>query len=88
MFVPAYTKVVKRKVQLSPKFYFFDTGIVNYLLHRDYLKRGTVEYGHEFEHLIILELAAYLDYTESDKKLSFWHTQNNFTYFKVEDIVE
>lgn len=77
MFVPAYTKVVKRKVQLSPKFYFFDTGIVNYLLYRDYLKRGTVEYGHEFEHLIILELAAYLDYTESDKKLSFWHTQNN-----------
>ena len=77
MFLPAYTKVLKRKVQLSPKFYYFDTGITNYLLHRGRLTRGTSEYGHAFEHLIIQELAAYLDYTESDKKLSFWHTLNN-----------
>jgi predicted AAA+ superfamily ATPase len=77
MFLPAYTKVLKRKVQLSPKFYYFDTGITNHLLHRGRLTRGTSEYGHAFEHLIIQELAAYLDYTESDKKLSFWHTLNN-----------
>ena len=77
MFLPAYTKVLKRKVQLSPKFYYFDTGITNHLLHRGRLSRGTSEYGHAFEHLIIQELAAYLDYTESDKKLSFWHTLNN-----------
>ena len=76
-FVPAYTKVVKRKVQVSPKFYFFDIGIVNYLLHRDGLKQGTVEFGHAFEHLIIQEILSYLDYFESAKKLSFWHTQNN-----------
>jgi predicted AAA+ superfamily ATPase len=77
MFMPAYSKVIKRKVQVAPKFYFFDVGITNYLLHRNKLKRGTAEYGHAFEHLIIQELAAYLDYTESEKKLSFWHTLNN-----------
>ena len=77
MFVPAYTKVMKRKVQLSPKFYFFDVGITNHLLHRKKLERGTAEYGHAFEHLIIQELVAYIDYAESDKKLSFWHTLNN-----------
>lgn len=77
MFVPAYTKVVKRKVQSSPKFYYFDTGIANYLLHRGNLTRGTAEYGHAFEHLIIQELAAYLNYTESEKRLTFWHTLNN-----------
>ena len=77
MFVPAYTKVMKRKVQLSPKFYYFDVGITNYLLHRKKLERGTAEYGHAFEHLIVQELAAYIDYAESDKKLSFWHTLNN-----------
>lgn len=76
-FVPAYTKVVKRKVQVAPKFYFFDIGIVNYLLHRNELKQGTAEYGHVFEHLIIQEIQSYLDYSESTKKLSFWHTQNN-----------
>ncbi len=77
MFVPAYTKVIKRKVQLAPKFYFFDVGVTNYLLRREKLQRGTAEYGHAFEHFIIQELVAWLDYTESGKKLSYWHTQNN-----------
>lgn len=77
MFVPAYTKVIKRKVQVAPKFYYFDVGLTNYLLRRNNVKRGTVEYGHAFEHLIIQELVAYLDYYDSMKKLSFWHTLNN-----------
>ncbi|MBP5367834.1 MAG: ATP-binding protein [Bacteroidales bacterium] len=77
MFVPAFTKVIKRKVQIAPKFYYFDIGIVNILLQRGKLERGTAEYGHAFEHLIIQELVAYLDYSESDKKLTFWHTLNN-----------
>lgn len=38
---------------------------------------GTFVPAYTFEHLIILELTAYLDYTESNKRLSFWHTQNN-----------
>ena len=76
-FLPAFTKVVKRRVKISPKFYFFDVGVTNCLLHREYLKRGTAEYGHAFEHFIIQELVAYIDYSETDKKLTFWHTLNN-----------
>lgn len=76
-FVPAYTKTVKRRIQVSPKFYYFDIGVVNSILHRAPLNRGTAEYGHAFEHLIIQELAAYLDYSESAHRLSFWHTLNN-----------
>lgn len=75
--LPAYTKTVKRRVQVAPKFYYFDVGITNYLLHRDPLRRGTAEYGHAFEHLIVQEVMAYMDYSESMKGLSFWHTQNN-----------
>ena len=75
--LPAYTKTVKRRVQVAPKFYYFDVGITNYLLHRDPLRRGTAEYGHAFEHLIVQEVMAYLDYSEAMKGLSFWHTQNN-----------
>ena len=75
--LPAYTKTVKRRVQIAPKFYYFDVGITNYLLHRDPLRRGTAEYGHAFEHLIVQEVMAYMDYSESMKGLSFWHTQNN-----------
>lgn len=85
MFLPAYCKVMKRKVQVAPKFYYFDVGITNHLLHRGKLQRGTAEYGHAFEHLIIQELVAYLDYSESDKKLSFWHTLNNA--YEVDAIV-
>ena len=75
--LPAYTKTVKRRVQVAPKFYYFDVGITNYLLHRDPLRRGTAEYGHAFEHLIVQEVMAYMDYSEAMKGLSFWHTQNN-----------
>ena len=32
--IPAYTKVMKRKVVQAPKFYYFDVGVYNYLLHK------------------------------------------------------
>ena len=32
--VPAYTKHIKRKLVQAPRFYYFDVGIVNYLLGR------------------------------------------------------
>lgn len=72
--VPAYTKTMKRKLMQAPKFYYFDVGISNYLLHRQKLVRGSSEYGHAFEHLVIQELVAYLGYTHSRDKLSYWHT--------------
>lgn len=72
--VPAYTKHIKRKLVQAPRFYYFDVGIVNYLLGRTNLKRGTDEFGHAFEHLVIQEIVAYLGYTESNEKLSYWRT--------------
>lgn len=72
--VPAYTKTIKRRLMQTPRFYYFDVGIVNHLLHRKNLVRGTVEYGHAFEHLVMQELYAWISYTESPEKLCFWHT--------------
>ena len=72
--IPAYTKTVKRKLVQAPRFYYFDVGVANYLLHRKNLVRGTVEYGHAFEHLVIQELVAYLDYSHDRRRLSYWHT--------------
>ena len=76
-FVPAYNKKVKRRITQMPKFYYFDIGIVNSLLNRTQLQLGTAEYGHAFEHLIIQEIIAYLGYSRSDKKLSYWRTHDN-----------
>jgi predicted AAA+ superfamily ATPase len=73
-FVPAYTKVIKRKLIQAPKFYLFDIGIVNHLLRRGRLRQGSPEYGHAFEHFIIQELIAYLGYHGKKDDLSYWRT--------------
>ena len=72
--VPAYTKVVKRKLIQAPKFFLFDVGVTNYLLRRSHLKQGSPEYGHAFEQLIIQEIIAYLGYHGRQKELSYWRT--------------
>ena len=75
--IPSYTRVKKRKVVQSPKFYFFDVGIYNYIMGRTSLAPGTAEYGHCFEHFVIQELVAYIGYTHNRKRLSYWHTYND-----------
>lgn len=75
--VPAYRKVIKRKLYKSPRFYYFDVGIANYLTKRLHLSPGTPEYGHAFEHLIMQEIVAYLGYTDSEEELTYWHTYEN-----------
>lgn len=75
--VPAYRKVIKRKLYKSPRFYYFDIGIANHLTKRYQLAPKTPEYGHAFEHLIMQEIVAYLAYTNSDEKLTYWHTYEN-----------
>ena len=75
--LPAYTKTNKRKVTQAPKFYFFDVGVYNYLLQRTSLPPETPEYGHSFEHFVMQELRAYVNYFQKDETLSYWHTYNN-----------
>lgn len=74
--VPAYTKVVKRKLRQSPKFYYFDVAIPNYLLNRRHLLPGSSDFGHAFEHLMMQELIAYMGYHNYENQLSYWHTYN------------
>lgn len=76
--IPAYTKVVKRKLRQSPKFYFFDVSIPNYLLGRKFLQPGSDDFGHSFEHLVIREIIAYLGYNRFENALSFWHSHNGY----------
>jgi len=76
--VPAYSKVVKRKVRQAPRFYYFDVSIPNYLLGRRALQPGSTDFGHAFEHLVIQEIIAYLGYHGKLEKLSYWHTYNDY----------
>lgn len=76
-FLPSYTKVVKRRVIQSPKFYYFDVAIPNHLLRRIPLQPGTDVYGHALEHLVIQELRAFMSYRQPLKSLTYWHTLDN-----------
>lgn len=75
--VPAYRKVIKRKLTKSSRFYFFDVGIANYLTGRHHLAPKTPEYGHAFEHLVMQEIVAYLGYKCIEEKLTYWHTYDD-----------
>lgn len=82
--IQAFSKTVQRKIVQAPRFYYFDVGVANHLMHRQMLKRGTPEYGHAFEHLVIQEIKAYLGYTHSDEKLTYWRT---YTGLEVDAII-
>ena len=72
------TSPAQRKVLQSPKFYYFDIGVVNHLLHRRNLSPGSTDFGHAFEHFIIQEIIAFLSYTDSYEQLSYWRTSTGY----------
>ena len=77
-YLPAYTKVIKRKLIQSPKFYYLDVAIPNHLLNRRTIQPGTDIYGHTLEHFIVQELRAFLSYTFGDEKtMHYWRTLDN-----------
>jgi predicted AAA+ superfamily ATPase len=76
--IPGFSATSKRRPILSPKFYYFDVGIANYLLKRKKMEQGTEAFGHAFEHLLIQEIIAYLGYSLSDDKLSYWRTSGGY----------
>lgn len=82
--IPAFRKVMKRRLMQAPKFYYFDIGVANHLLHRKELVRGSADYGHAFEHLVIQEIYTWLQYTHSEEELSYWHT---YTGIEVDSVI-
>lgn len=77
-FIPSFRKKPKRRVILSPKFYFFDIGIANNLMKRGEIKYGSETFGHAFEHFICNELIAHRHYSGLDYQLSYWRTASQY----------
>ena len=76
--IPGFTLSKKRSVLQSPKFYYYDVGITNFLLGRRKMEPGSELFGHSFEHFIIQELIAWLGYHQSDEQLTYWHTTSGY----------
>ncbi len=70
--LPAYRKRPKRRVVASPKFYFVDVGVVNFLAKRSDLEPGSELYGKAFENWCHHELRAYCAYSECSADLAYW----------------
>ena len=71
-----YHHSFRKRLKLSPKFYFFDTGVVRALarmLSLDPLK-GTSYYGELFEQFIVVECLKLADYYKSEYKFSYLMT--------------
>lgn len=73
-FLPAFQKKPKRRVILSPKFYYFDVGLANYLLKRKSIMPGSEAFGNAFEHYIFHELSAHSSYSGLNYPLHYWRT--------------
>ncbi len=67
-----------RKAVVTPKFYFFDVGICNFLTGREKISAGTSEYGKALEHFIFTELIAYKHYMEKSFDLFYWRSTSQF----------
>jgi predicted AAA+ superfamily ATPase len=76
--LPAYQRTSKRKPVATAKFYFFDVGIANVLKRTPSIEEGSDAYGRVLEHLIFLELRAFLDYRRLDEPLTYWRSRSQF----------
>lgn len=81
-----FRKSPSRKAVVTPKFYMFDTGVVRLLARTGEIQPQSKAFGDAFEHLIYLELRAFLDYTFSNAELTYWRTESKLEVdFLIDD---
>jgi predicted AAA+ superfamily ATPase len=76
--LPAWLETVRRKPIVTPKFYFFDVGVVAYLSGRGRVRPRSPGFGAAFEGYIFHELKSYVDYRTVDCPLAFWRSKSGF----------
>ena len=76
--IPAFTNSLKKQLQKSPKYYFFDNGVLNTL--RGEIKTDLLEssfrYGQLFENMMINEIIKYNILFEHDYKIYHYRTNH------------
>lgn len=86
--LPAFRRAGRRKAVATSKFYFFDVGVANVLMKRGPVQPRSEAFGRTLEHLIFLELKAFLDYRRLDAPLAYWRTHGGYEVdFVVGDAV-
>ncbi len=67
---------IRKQVRQSPKYYFFDCGVLNAIRGelKTELKASSYYYGKLFETFVVQELIRLNDYTDSDYRFNYWRT--------------
>jgi predicted AAA+ superfamily ATPase len=78
-----FRKTLMRKATAKSKFYFFDTGVANFLGSKLPMSESNSDLGISFEQFIIQEIRAYLSYNRKFLNLSYWKSKS----FEVDLIV-
>lgn len=81
-----FQKTKKRKAVATPKLYFFDLGVVRNLRHETSIHEDSPHFGMYLEHMVLLELRAYIDYQMQARTISFWRSLSQLEVdFVVDD---
>jgi uncharacterized protein len=73
-----FTNTKKRKATSRAKFYLFDLGVTNELCGRGWIAPKSELFGKAFEHFLILEIRAYINYNRKDLLLNYWRSTSGF----------
>ncbi len=73
---PYRDKKKRQDLVASPKFYFFDVGLVGQLKKRTLQELKGKEAGAAFENYILMELWAYRGLSEKEFEIQFWRTNS------------
>ncbi len=76
--LPAWRKSKKRRMITTDKFYLFDVGVVKNLKGLALIQDKTEEFGQAFEHFMLMEIMAYLSYSDKNKTPCFWRSTSGF----------
>ena len=74
--IDGWSRSVRKQLRQSPKYYFFDCGVLNAIRGelQTELKPGSYRYGKLFETFIVNELIRANDYNETGYRFNYWRT--------------
>lgn len=74
--MPYNNKTKREDLVATPKFYFFDVGVINRLTKRTLLQLKGIEAGNAFENFILTQLWAYRGLNDLEFDIHFWRTNS------------
>ena len=66
----------RQVITKASKYYLFDVGVAGFLRKRYLEEEKGEEFGKAFEHFLLMEIAAYRSYSNSEFEINFWRTKS------------